>query len=304
MNTWRAESQYLDTSILMVRNFLHIIRWPNLLMVGGIQAIIYCVLLITPDSRLSPIDFWVLTLISMIIAASGYVINDYYDASIDKINKPDRWIAGNTWDLRMVRNVYFTLVGIGALLAIWLSFRLELLSSLFLYPFAIIGLWVYSIKLKCRPLIGNLWVASFCAGVIVIVAVPDWLMDNQQVIRSELWMYIVFAFMTSLYREVIKDLEDEAGDRNANCQTFVVRYGLVPGKIAALILGVILLAALLWWDAKMENKTVALGLLILQGAVVASMAFIWWAKDNVYYHHASTIIKFVMIGGTALLLFI
>jgi len=273
-------------------------------MVGGIQAIIYYVLLITQDSRLSPIDFWMLAIVTMLMAASGYVINDYYDASIDKINKPARWIAGNTWNLSIVRNLYFTIVGIGAVLAVWLSFRLELVTWLFLYPFAIIGLWVYSFKLKCSPVIGNFWVASFCGAVVVIVAMPDWLLDNRVIIRNELWIYVAFAFIATWYREVIKDLEDENGDRNEHCQTFVVRYGVFSGKIVALILGVILLVALLWWDAGEQSMTVDFGLAVLQGAVLASMVFVWWAKDNKYFHHASTIVKVIMVVGTGLLFFI
>ena len=288
----------------MIKSFFNIIRWPNLLMVGGIQAIIYYILLITQDSRLSDVDFWVLALITMLIAASGYVINDYYDASIDQINKPERWISGNTWSSTTVRNVYFTLVGIGAILSVWLSFRLELVTWLFLYPFAVIGLWVYSFKLKCTPVIGNLWVASFCAGVVMIVVMPDWLLENKHVIRDELWIYVAFAFISTWYREVIKDLEDVIGDGNAHCQTFVVRFGSTAGKIMAVVLGVILMGALIWWDAGEQNKTVDFGLALLQGAVVASMAFVWWAKDNMYFHRASTIVKWVMLVGTIMLFFI
>ncbi len=273
-------------------------------MVGGIQAIIYYVLLITQDSRLSDVDFWVLALITMLIAASGYVINDYYDASIDQINKPDRWISGNTWSPDTVRNVYFALVGIGAILSVWLSFRLDLVTWLFLYPFAVIGLWVYSFKLKCTPVIGNLWVASFCAGVVIIVVMPDWLLENKHVIRDELWIYVAFAFISTWYREVIKDLEDVIGDGNAHCQTFVVRFGSTAGKIMAVVLGVILMGALIWWDAGEQNKTVDFGLALLQGAVVASMAFVWWAKDNTYFHRASIIVKLVMLVGTIMLFFI
>ncbi len=288
----------------MMKNFLHIIRWPNLLMVGGIQAIIYYFLLFTKDSRLSDIDFWILALITMLIAASGYVINDYYDASIDQINKPERWISGNTWSAITVRNVYFTLVGIGAILSVWLSFRLELINWLFLYPFAVIGLWVYSFKLKCTPVIGNLWVASFCAGVVMIVVMPDWLLENRGVIRDELWIYVAFAFIATWYREMIKDLEDEAGDRGAHCQTFVVRFGTFSGKLVTVILGVILLVALLWWHGSEQNKIVDFGLSLLQGAVVGSLALVWWAKDNKYFHRASTVIKLVMLVGTGLLLII
>lgn len=273
-------------------------------MVGGIQAIIYYVLLITKDSRLSSFDFWMLSLTTMLMAACGYVINDYYDASIDKINKPVRWIAGNSWKLSTVRNLYFVLVGIGAVLAVWLAFRLELVTWLFLYPFAVIGLWVYSFKLKCSPVIGNFWVASFCAAVVVIVAMPDWLLDNRSIIPNELWIYVVFAFISTWFREVIKDLEDENGDRHEHCQTFVVRYGLFAGKIVALILGGILLGALLWWDAGEQSNTVDFGLALLQGAVVGSVALVWWAKDNTYFHRSSTIVKLIMLVGTVLLFFI
>ena len=273
-------------------------------MVGGIQAIIYFNLLITTDSRLSNIDFSILTLITIIIAASGYVINDYYDTAIDKINKPDRWIAGNTWDHGKVRNLYIALIVIGAVLAVWLSIRLNLVTWLFLYPFAGIGLWVYSFKLKCSPIIGNLWVASFCAAVVVIVVMPDWLLDNKHVIRVELWIYAVFAFITTWYREIIKDLEDEAGDRIAQCKTFVVRFGLFQGKLFALVIGAILLGLLLWWDAGMLKNTVHVGMLVLQGAVVGSMALVWWAKDHTYFHHASSLVKVVMLIGTGLLLII
>ncbi len=288
----------------MMKSFLNIIRWPNLLMVGGIQAIIYYVLLITQDSRLSDVDFWVLALITMLIAASGYVINDYYDASIDQINKPDRWISGNTWSPDTVRNIYFALVGIGAILSVWLSFRLDLVTWLFLYPFAVIGLWVYSFKLKCTPVIGNLWVASFCAGVVMIVVMPDWLLDNKHVIRNELWIYVAFAFISTWYREIIKDLEDETGDRNTQCQTFVVRYGLFAGRIIAVLLGGILLVGLIWWDSGGQNNIVDFGLALLQGAVVGSIALVWWAKDNMYFHRASTVVKLIMLVGTALLFFI
>lgn len=273
-------------------------------MVGGIQAIIYFYLLMTPDSRLSNIDFWLLTVITILIAASGYVINDYYDASIDKINKPQKWIAGNSWSLPTVKNLYISIITIGAIISVYLAIKLNLLTWLFLYPFAIGGLWVYSYKLKCMPFVGNLWVAIFCAAVIAIVAVPDWLFDNKEVIRPELWVYMLFAFMSTLYREIIKDLEDEAGDKIAQCKTFVVRFGLHRGKILALTLGAILLALLLWWDSGLHNNTVHVGMLILQGAIVGSMALLWWAKDHTYFHHASSLVKVVMLIGTGLLLII
>lgn len=288
----------------MLSNFFNIIRWPNVLMVALIQSLIYHQLLDTSHSVIGLTGFVLLCVITMLIAASGYVINDYYDAPIDRINRPQRWIAGNTWTKRHVLIVYFSLLALGAIISVVLAIRLSMMAYLFIYPIAVIGLWLYSFALKCKPIAGNLWVGLFCAGVVAIVALPDWLAGNQEVISQALWYYCAFGFLTTWYREVVKDLEDVEGDARASCETFVVRYGLLSGKIMALILGVILVAALYAWDTDQSGSTVKLILTIMQGAVIASMAFVWWARDKVYFHHASLVIKGVMLAGTFILLII
>lgn len=288
----------------MLSNFFNIIRWPNVLMVALIQSLIYLQLLDTSQSILGLTGFILLCSITMLIAASGYVINDYYDTHIDRINRPQRWIAGNTWTNRQVLFVYFSLLVMGAVISVVLAIRLSMMAYLYIYPMAVAALWLYSYALKCKPIAGNLWVALFCAGVVAIVALPDWLAGNQEVISQTLWYYIAFAFLTTWCREVIKDLEDVEGDTRASCQTFIVRYGLLSGKIMAVLLGVILVAALYAWEVNQEGSTIKLIFTLMQGGVIASMAYTWWARDNVYFHHASLVIKGVMLAGTCLLLII
>lgn len=273
-------------------------------MVMAIQAIIYFVLLPTWKTRLALFDFFILVTITVLMAASGYVINDYYDHDTDRINKPAKWIAGNTWPLALVLKVYFLIVGIGFVLSIFLASRLGLMHWILLYPGGVVGLWLYSYVLKCRPIAGNLWVSFFCAAVVLIVAMPDWLLHNGKIIRPELWGYAAFAFLTTWYREMVKDMEDVRGDNQIHCQTFVVRYGVRAGKLFSLVLGAGLLLALIWWDSLQHNRTLHLGLLVLQGAVVGSIAFVWWAKNHSYFTNASTLIKVVMAVGTGLLLFL
>jgi 4-hydroxybenzoate polyprenyltransferase len=270
-------------------------------MVAAIQYLIYQRLL-TAASVFHIQDFILLCFITVVIAASGYIINDYYDARIDRINRPDRWIAGNTLSLPIVWNAYIFLIVAGAVMAILLAYRLALWPYLFIYPLAVFGLWVYSYRLKCTPVAGNIWVALFCAGVVVAVAAPDWLLGNRVVIHRELWYYAAFAFLATWYREVVKDLEDVEGDQRDACQTYVVRYGLPSGRIMAIVLGVLLLAAMYSWDLTHTDNTLKLIFTVLQGAIVASMAFVWWAKNNSYYHNASLIVKLVMLGATLVLL--
>ncbi|MBK9981395.1 MAG: UbiA family prenyltransferase [Saprospiraceae bacterium] len=286
----------------MIKNLLNIIRWPNLMMLAVIQTLIYLRLLDSQQTILRLPLFIILVLITIILGAGGYVINDYYDVKIDRVNKPDTIIAGRVWTLSKVKWVYFILVGCGAILSVFLAFELGLLAYIFIYPVAVIGLWYYSFALKCKPIIGNVWVSVFCAGVVAIIVLPDIFLHHTAQVRIELWYYVAFAFLSTWYREVVKDIEDKQGDESASCRTFVVKYGVKAGKLFAIALGVSLLASLILWDESQANKWIKLGLNVIQGLTIASMAFVFWAKNNTYYHHASNVIKLVMALGTFVLL--
>jgi len=288
----------------MLKPIFQIIRWPNLLMLGGIQFLVFSRLTHSMKSVLSNPELICMILITILLAAAGYVINDYYDYEIDKINKPRKWIAGNTWPLQTVRNLYLVLLLTGFLMAIWLALRLDLLKYLFIYPVAAAGLWFYSYSLKCKPIVGNLWVSLFCAGVICIIALPDILLENSIAVKNELWYYAGFAFIATWYREIVKDIEDMEGDAHGNCQTAVVRFGLNNGKWMAVVSGLFLVVSLLIWERQQTMSGIKLMLTILEGFTIGSLAFVWWAKNSTYYHHASTIIKGVMAGGTLILLFL
>ena len=284
-----------------LKQAIDIIRTPNLLLLAGIQCLIFLKLSEYQQSVMSWTDLILLIVITMLLGASGYVINDYFDAGTDKINKPDKWIAGNVWSLKAVRLFYLALIAAGFILSVWLSIRLEMFGYLFIYPLAVAGLFVYSYKLKCMPLIGNFWVSVFCAGVIGVVYLPDYIYHNTQHIKSELWYYIAFAFLSTWLREVVKDIEDVAGDNEIGCRTAVVAYGVKAGKVMVVILGLLLVASLVFWDAQQTNNWIKIALTVMQGFTVGALAFVWWAKNKSYYHHASTIIKFLMIGGTLIL---
>ncbi|HEX5113347.1 MAG TPA: geranylgeranylglycerol-phosphate geranylgeranyltransferase [Saprospiraceae bacterium] len=287
----------------MIKPFIQISRWPNLLIVAGLQIIVYYRLLDFEHSVLSTIDAFLLVILTLLISAAGYYINDYYDSDIDRVNKPENWIVGNTLSTSLVLKVYKGIILVGAAIAIWIALRLNMLLYLPVYLLAVVGLQIYSSRLKCSPFIGNLWVAIFCGSVILIMAAPDLIQQHAVIIEPQFWFYIGFAFVITFYREVVKDVEDMEGDQQYHCRTFVVKYGKNAGRILAVIAALVLLIMLYLWENREINTTVKLGLYLLQGMVLASAVMFWWAKNKVEIHRASTLIKFVMVGGTLLLLF-
>ncbi len=287
-----------------MKNLLKIIRWPNLAMVAAIQVLVYMRLLYHQNSIVNTGDLVLLVLITVLIAAGGYIINDYYDRDIDRINKPDKWIVGNTLSEKKALQVYMLISLLGGVLSFWLALRFGLSNYMFIYLIAVGGLWLYSSRLKCLPVAGNLWVSLFCAAVILIVALPDLILGNEEVIRKELWFYIGFAFLATWIREVVKDLEDVEGDEKNNCKTFVVKFGIKPGKIMATIIGLALVVLISLWEDQQTNSIVKFVLVVLQGVVMGSIGFLWWSKIENVYGKISQVIKIIMLAGTSLLLLI
>ena len=282
--------------------FFHIVRVPNLLIIGLTQALVFSTCVNKSLTVLTWIDLILLSVITMTIAASGYVINDYYDVRMDEINKPQKRIAMYISPLREIITWYFLLLAFGWILSIILAWKLELAWYLFLYPLACFSLWVYSVMLKCKPLIGNIWVALFCGGVVAIVAFPDILTGPHEAIRPELWMFMLFASLSNLFREIIKDLEDVKGDRASGCRTFVVRFGTRFGELMACLAGAILLAVMFYWHTTLTDTWAKLILMVLELGTVALMGYIWNANNKQIYYRASLFIKIIMIAGTGILL--
>jgi 4-hydroxybenzoate polyprenyltransferase len=286
----------------MLKSFFTIIRWPNLLIVAGIQSVVFYTLLDSSQSVVSIPDLILLILVTLCITAAGNVINDYHDSEMDMINRPARVVVGKVWPKGKVLRLYKIIVALGAAGALYFAFRMHLLLYFPVYLLAVVGLQVYSTHFKCRPVMGNLWVAIYCGAVVLIMAATDLLHGNGHIIKTDFWYYILFAFLITYYRENIKDLEDVNGDAQLKCKTFVVVNGMKAGKILTVAAGVIALISLLFWDNTASDRNIKLGLLVLQGAIVGSLALIWWARDAGYFSKASALIKFVMIGGTLLLL--
>src|SRR5687767_10908909 len=137
---------------------------------------------------------------TIMIAAGGYIINDYYDVKIDYINKPDRVVIGKTITRRyaILFHVILSLCGIAA--GLFLNWRIAAINT-----FSVFLLWLYSNSLKRLPFVGNFTVA-FLTGLSVIMVDVLYHANNPLIA-----VYASFAFFMTLIREIIKDMEDLKG---------------------------------------------------------------------------------------------
>lgn len=184
-------------------------------------------------------DFWLFLIVAstVMIAAAGYIINDYYDIKIDLINKPDRVVIGKTITRRYAIFFHTVISVIGVGMGLLINWKVGAVNfvSVFL-------LWLYSNNLKRLPLIGNL-VVSLLTGLSIFLL--SFLYEQYLPL---VMTYSLFAFFMTLIREIVKDMEDMKGDTTFGCRTLPIVWGI--RKTKSFLYGTILVFSflVLWLD--------------------------------------------------------
>ncbi len=301
---------------------LQLIRWPNLLIVALTQVLIFNRVLSPSfeqydiNHSLSPDHFFLLVIVTLLLTAGGYIINDIYDREVDKIDKPDRVIIGKSIDLATAYWLYFVVHLIGFLLSLYLAFIVEKPGYVGLFPLASTGLYFYSRWLKRLPLIGNLLIAFYCTGVAGIIWFAERVAfaelatspTTYQKVTAILLTYLIFAFLTTLFREIIKDMEDRDGDAKGEFNTMPVAWGLSVSRQIVFGIGTLLLLFLVvvgwfFWQYLADPFS---GILLLILALL--MFFLLWklyqADTKQQFHQISQWSKWLMLSGILILLLI
>jgi 4-hydroxybenzoate polyprenyltransferase len=175
--------------------------------------------LVSPYVKLHSPELWLAVLSTCCVTAAGYIINDYFDVRIDRINRPARTIIDKRITRRQALFLHGWLSAIGLIASAFVGEKLFLLTLA-----AVVLLTLYSAYLKRTPLWGNLLVATLTALAVVVAG----LAQNQ--VTWEVWVFFLFSFMASLIREIVKDMEDMRGDAQFGCRTLPIVWGLEPTK--------------------------------------------------------------------------
>lgn len=203
--------------------FLKLTRFWNLLIIALAQY--FAAVFLEQHASLADWRLFVLSLSTVIIAAGGYIINDYYDVKIDLINKPERVVIGKEVNRRFALLFHSLLSMSGVALGFLLNWRIGAIN--FLSAFL---LWWYSNDLKRQPFVGN-FVVALLTGLSVLLINVLYKENHPFVI-----IYSIFAFAITLVREIVKDMEDLKGDNSFGCRTLPIVLGIRKTKMILYLL--------------------------------------------------------------------
>lgn len=251
--------------------FLKAIRYPNLIIIALSQVVLrYGIIAPLADAFgydlvLSTMDFSLLVLSSVLIAAGGNIINDYFDIKIDRVNKPEKIIIGKTIKRRVAMVAHITLTALGGLMAVYMSWHAGLWKLSVIHLFVIYSLWQYSLVFKHRVLIGNLLIGILAALVPLLVGLYEIPLLNQtygeelrmaSVQNGEFFSFnalaywtlgfAAFAFVMTFSREIVKDIADIPGDAQYGSQTLPVKYGTSVAKKVVLALQALVIIGVIY----------------------------------------------------------
>lgn len=318
-------------------HFAKLIRLPNLLIIALTQyvvrfAILYPVLAINSiELRMSDFDFFLLSLSTVMIAAAGYIINDYFDTKVDRVNRPEKIIVGKYIKRRVAMGSHIVISSVAVLIAIYVAYAVGNLKLAFIQVLSVGVLWYYSVSFKKQVLIGNVVVAILAGLVPLVVGLYEILLQHtyadetantlifyveegtsfediryligEILYNTFAWIlgFALFAFLSTMVREIVKDIEDYEGDKKYFSNTLPVVHGKEKAKRVAqgIIVIMMLMLGYLQYQQVLthDNTSFIYFFFALQIPLGYLLYKLQLAKEKTDYSKLSRNTKLVMLSG-------
>jgi 4-hydroxybenzoate polyprenyltransferase len=264
---------------------------------------------------------WYVTLLlicaAMLIGAGGYVINDYFDVKIDRINRPDEVVVTRSVSKPAAMRLSIALSGTGIACGIAAAVLLRSLTLGILFVIIPGLLWFYSSSYKRLFLIGNLIIALLAGLTPLIIAMAN--VAQLELLYASILPYMslphdlycwlggfgLFAFLLTWIREIVKDLQDQMGDRELECHSMPIVWGEKWTKVfvTGLIVLTIAIIGHLWYHvlpfpiswSSLSTRYIVFGIVI---PLICALCLLWAAKIPSDYKSCQQILKLAMVFGT------
>ena len=301
---------------------MRLVRWSNLLFLAALIWLMekwVAVPILDKVAFGEQMPWYVLLLLmsaTVLIAAGGYVINDYFDVKIDRINRPDELIVTRTVTKPTAMRLSIGLSAAGMVCGLVLALLLRSMTFAILFIIVPGLLWFYSSSYKRLFMVGNLTISLLAALTPMMVA-----MANVAVLQLRYaailpyttlvhdlyaWLggFALFAFLLTWIREIVKDMQDQMGDRELECHSMPVVWGDMWTKIFVTALIVLTLAVIghLWYHvlpfdrgwSSLSTRYILFGIVT---PLIGSLGLLWAAKIPSDYKTCQQLVKFTMLLG-------
>lgn len=307
----------------LLKAFFRMVRYPNLLYIALTQFLLqYCVVApVMQDAGTAPslsfAHFLMLCISTIFVAAGGYIINDYFDINIDAVNKPKKMVVDKIINRRWAMAWHTMLNMAGVSIGFLVAWKIGQFYLGFIQVFCTVLLWFYSTSFKRQALIGNVVISLLTAVSVVVVGFYErQIYESFEAIMSVeglrlikiIGVYALFAFILSMVREIVKDMEDMIGDSKDGCRTIPIVWGVKRAKRFTFVLMFLLVALLIVISIVVAIKGWYLAVAYILLFVL--FPFIWFvqrpfasAYQPAQYHSISTWIKIVMLTGILSMIF-
>ncbi|NMC41950.1 MAG: UbiA family prenyltransferase [Bacteroidales bacterium] len=311
-----------------MKEFLDLIRWKNLLIVvltmvlmryfviAQLLGMVTVSMTAAPDIavpmtlQLPLSDFILLIAATVLVTAAGYVINDYFDIKTDLINR-GKVIVGTKVSRQKAMMWHSVLNLAGIAIGFYISSRAGYFWMGLLFLLVSGLLYFYSASYKRQFLIGNLMVSVLTAMVPMLVLFYEWpalyrfyavnatSVPEMKFLFGWIGGFALFAFLTTLTREIIKDIEDFEGDTAYGRNTVPVVIGIPASKIVTVSLLSVTIALLyivwfLWVRDWLTLAYISAAIAIPLGIVIRRVTT---GTGKQKMHAASSIMKIAMLTG-------
>lgn len=288
--------------------FFRLIRWPNLVFIALTQVLFYFCIYMPLYDQAQTRKLILLVLASVFIAAAGYIINDYFDLNIDRVNKPEKNVVDRVIHRRwaIIWHLALSLLGIVlTTLAVGLQYWYLIIANII----CVALLWFYSTSFKRQLLIGNIVISLLTAWTILVFffalsnPLDAFNTSNELSVKffRLAFLYAGFAFIISLVREAVKDMEDMEGDARYGCRTLPIVAGIRTTKIYTGTWMAVLIATLAilqvyvlqfgWWPS------VLYATLLVIVPLVTSLKKLKNATSTKDFAQLSSTTKWIMLSG-------
>ncbi|RAJ16941.1 geranylgeranylglycerol-phosphate geranylgeranyltransferase [Olleya aquimaris] len=297
---------------------LQLIRYKNLLLIALVQVLIKYALFpslsmliggqqVFVSTTLTHFQFVLLMLSTLCIAAGGYIINDIFDVDADKINKPKQQIIGQHITTEKGYNFYMAFTVIGVVLGFYLSHTVGVSSFFAIFVIIAALLYIYSSFLQHMLLVGNIIISMLVGLSLMIVGVFELypaITPQNQFIQSSmlevLFDYAIFAFIISLIREIVKDIQDVDGDYKAQLKTLPIVLGKDRAAKIAFAITLLAIVVLVYYLATflfMQKIVVVYFIVTVVGPLIYIAIKLFTAEHKKDFKTISNLLKLVMLLG-------